>query len=409
MRAVLAYSGGLDTSVLLLLLQERLGAEVITVTLDLGQPEDFDHIASKAEKLGALKHYTIDAKDEFADRFIAPAIKANALYEGKYPVSSSLSRPLIAEKLVMIAEKESADVVVHGCTGKGNDQVRFEVTIKALNPELKVIAPVRDWGLTRDWELDYARRRGIPVSAKPYSVDENLWGRSIESGVLEDPSAEPPEEVFAWTVDPGKAPDEPEYVEIDFERGVPVALNGERMKLSSLVATLNRIAGAHGVGRIDHIEDRVVGLKSREVYECPAAMTILEAHRDLEKMVLTRHELEFKKLADDAWTWLVYSGLWVEPLRLDLEALIDRMEERVCGTVRVKLYKGLATVVGRSSPYSLYDRDAVTYIGESTFDQADAKGFVSLWGLQSAAAWRVASKVIHLKTPKGRELEHLAS
>ncbi len=292
-KVVLAYSGGLDTSVLLSLLSE-FGAEVITVTVDVGQEEDFKEIEDRALRFGALKHYFIDAKEEFAYSYVAKAIKANALYQGKYPLSSSLSRPLIASKLVEVAKKEGADVVVHGCSGKGNDQIRFDLTIKALLPEAKVYAPVRDWGLNRDWEYAYALKKGIPVKHKMYSIDENLWGRSIEGGVLEDPTQEPPEEVFAWTVSPEKAPQKPEYITIEFAKGIPVSLNGVKKDLVKLIKELNHVAGAHGVGRIDHIEDRTVGLKSREVYECPAAVSIIEAHKDLEKMVLTSREYSFK-------------------------------------------------------------------------------------------------------------------
>lgn len=387
MRVVLAYSGGLDTSVLLSLLKEA-GSEVITVTVDVGQDDDFEEIADKAEKLGAAKHYYIDAKEEFAQDYIFPAIKANAMYQGKYPLSSAIARPLIASKLVKVAEKEGADAVVHGCSGKGNDQIRFDVTIKALNPSLKVFAPVRDWGLARDWEYEYAKSKGIPVKYKSYSVDENLWGRSIEGGVLEDPSREPPEDAFKWTVSPEKAPDEPEYLTIDFMKGVPFAVNGNALAPSQLISTLNMIAGRHGVGRIDHIEDRAVGLKSREVYECPAATVLIEAHRDLEKMVLTKRELSFKWIVDETWSDLVYTGLWVEPLRSSLDAFINNMEEKVNGSVTLKLYKGSARVVGRTSHNSLYEDKLVAYESHSTLSQEFSKGFVELWGLQSILGFR---------------------
>jgi len=393
MKVVLAYSGGLDTSVLLLLLKEKLNAEVVTVTVDVGQDDDFDEIAHKAERLGALKHYNIEAKEEFVNNYVIPAIKANALYQGKYPLSSSLSRPLIATKLVDVARREGAEAIAHGCSGKGNDQIRFEVTIKALDPSLKVIAPVRDWGLSRDWEYEYARSKGIPVKFKQYSVDENLWGRSIECGVLDDPSKEPPEEVFKWTVAPEKAPDKAEYITIEFTNGVPSALNGERTDPLKIIRALNIIAGNHGVGRIDHIEDRAVGLKSREVYECPAAVSIIEAHKDLEKMVLTRWELMFKELVDTTWANLVYSGLWVEPLRSDLDAFINSVEWRVNGVVRLKLYKGSVAVVGRFSPNSIYDAKLTTYESHSTFTQEFAKGFIELWGLQSVLAFRRLNKL----------------
>lgn len=386
---MLAYSGGLDTSVLLKWLQQKYDAEVITVTLDVGQKESLKMIGEKAESLGALKHYSIDAKEEFARNYVFPAIKANALYEGKYPVSTALSRPLIAEKLVEVAKKEGADAVAHGCTGKGNDQVRIEVSAKALAPEIEVIAPVREWNMTRDAEIEFAKKNSIPIPVdvdKPYSVDQNLWGRSIECGVLEHPDVEPPEEVYEWTVSPEKAPDKPEYLTLRFEDGVPVALNGEEMSPVSLIEAVNNLAGKHGVGRIDHIEDRLVGIKSREIYECPAAAVIIEAHRDLEKLVLTRHEVYFKQQVDALWSNLVYTGLWMDPLRMDLDAFIDAAEKRVCGEVRVKLYKGALYIVGRSSPFSLYDLDLATYNIESTFDQSSSAGFIELWGLQTRMA-----------------------
>ncbi|MEM1990785.1 MAG: argininosuccinate synthase, partial [Candidatus Bathyarchaeia archaeon] len=363
-KIVLAYSGGLDTSVLIKWLQQKYDADVITVTLDVGQKEDLKAIEEKALNLGVLKHYSIDAKEEFAMSYVFPAIKANALYEGKYPVSTSLSRPLIASKLVEVAEKEGADTVAHGCTGKGNDQVRIEVSVKALNPNLKVIAPVREWNMTRDAEIEFAKKHGIPISVdkgKPYSIDQNLWGRSVECGILEYPDKEPPEDAFEWTISPDKAPNEPEYLNIEFEDGVPKAINSRSMKPVDLIETLNNIAGKHGVGRIDHIEDRLVGIKSREIYECPAATVLIESHKDLEKLVLTRHEILFKQYVDAEWTFLVYAGLWMEPLKEDLDAFINKTQERVTGEVKVKLYKGSAQVVGRSSPYSLYDIHLATY------------------------------------------------
>ncbi|MEM0050072.1 MAG: argininosuccinate synthase [Candidatus Bathyarchaeia archaeon] len=388
-KIVLAYSGGLDTSVLVKWLQEKYDAAVITVTLDLGQKEDLKAIEEKSYRLGALKHYSIDAKEEFVKNYVFPAIKANALYEGKYPVSTALSRPLIASKLVEVAEIEGAEAVAHGCTGKGNDQVRIEVTVRALNPRLKVIAPVREWGMTRDAEIEYAKKHGIPIPVdkdKPYSIDQNLWGRSIECGILEYPEKEPPEDAFEWTVSPEKAPNEPEYITLEFENGVPKSLNGVNMNPADLIETLNNIAGRHGVGRIDHMEDRLVGIKSREVYECPAATVIIEAHRDLEKLVLTRHEILFKQHVDLEWAYLVYAGLWMDPLREDLDAFINKTQDRVTGEVRVKLYKGCATVVGRSSPYSLYDMSLATYNIDSSFDQSAAGGFIELWGLATRVA-----------------------
>jgi argininosuccinate synthase len=384
-KIVLAYSGGLDTSVLIKWLQDKHKAQVITVTVDVGQQEDLKEIEAKAKKLGVLKHFSIDAREEFATNYIFPAIKANALYEGKYPVSTSLSRPLIVAKMVEIAEKEGATGFAHGCTGKGNDQVRFDITVGALAPDLKIIAPVREWNMTRDEEVVYAKENGIPVtsSAKKYSIDQSIWGRSIECGILEDAAKEPPEDAFEWTTPPEKAPDKPEYVTISFEAGVPIALNGKRLNALQLIEQLNEIAGKHGVGRIDHIEDRLVGLKSRENYECPAATVIIEAHKDLEKMVLTRHEALFKPQIDAEWTFLVYAGLWVDPLREDLEAFINKTQENVTGEVRVKLFKGGLQIVGRSSPMSLYDQNLVNYNIKTSFNQAYSKGFIELWGLQT--------------------------
>lgn len=394
MRAVLAYSGGLDTSVILKLMQEKLGAEVITVTVDVGQKDDFKAVEEKAYKFGAVEHHTIDAKEEFADKYVSQAIKANGLYEKFYPLATALARPLIVEKLVDVAKKEGASVIAHGCTGKGNDQVRFNLGIKALAPEIEIIQPVMEWELSRDWEMSYAKKHGIPVSEKIYSIDENIWGRSIEGGILEDPFAEPPEDIFEWTVSPLQAPDEPEYVTIEFHEGVPVALNGEPMKLLDLVVKLNEIAGKHGVGRIDHIEDRTVGIKSREIYEAPAATVLIKAHYDLEKLVLTKWLLEFKELVDSKWSWLVYSGLWYEPLREALDSFINEAERAVNGTVKVKLWKGNATVVGRESGNALYSKEIATYEKFSTFEQKLAKGFMELFGMQSVAAYNVRARTL---------------
>jgi argininosuccinate synthase len=388
-KIVLAYSGGLDTSVLLKWLQQEYKAEVVTVTLDVGQKEDLEAAEEKAKNLGVLKHYSIDAKEEFVKDYVFPAIKANGLYEGKYPVSTALSRPLIAEKLVEVAEKEGANAVAHGCTGKGNDQVRIEVTVNSLAPSLEVIAPVREWKMTRDAEIEFAKANGVPVpvdTEKPYSVAQNLWGRSVECGVLEHPDREPPEDVYEWTVSPEKTPDKPEYVTLEFENGVPKALNGFEIDPVALIESVNEAAGRHGVGRIDHIEDRLVGIKSREVYECPAATVIIEGHRDLEKLVLTRHELFFKQQVDAVWANLAYTGLWMDPLKEDLDAFIDKTQERVCGEVKLKLYKGSLQVVGRSSPLSLYDMDLATYNIETTFDQSSSAGFIELWGLPTKVA-----------------------
>lgn len=366
-------------------LQEKYNAQVITVTVDVGQQEDIKAAGEKAKKLGVLKHFSIDAKDEFAKEYIFPAIKANALYEGKYPISTSLSRPLIAKKMVEIAEKEGATGLVHGCTGRGNDQVRFDITLGSLAPEMKIIAPVREWGLTREEEIAYAKTKGIPVSdsAKKYSIDASVWGRAIECGLLEDASQAPPDDAYEWTVAPEKAPDKPEIVTITFEAGVPVAVNGKTMAPLALIEEVNKIAGRNGVGRIDHIEDRIVGLKSREVYECPAATVILEAHKDLEKMVMTRHEVLFKQQIDAQWVFLAYAGLWVDPLKDDLDAFINKSQENVTGEVKLKLYKGSLQVIGRSSPNSLYDKNLANYNIKTSFNQSYSKGFIELWGLQT--------------------------
>ncbi|MEM2136879.1 MAG: argininosuccinate synthase [Candidatus Methanomethylicia archaeon] len=388
MKAVLAYSGGLDTTVLLKILQEKYGAEVITLTLNLGQERDYEAIEERALKAGSIKHYNIDAREEFVKNYVLPSIKANALYQQKYPVSSALSRPLIAGKLVEIAKREGAEMVAHGCTGKGNDQIRFDVTIKSLDPEIKIIAPVRELGLTRDWEIQYAIKNNLPIKIdeSPYSIDENIWGRSIECGILEEPYEEPPEEVFKIARNPKDAPNNPEIIEISFENGGPIELNGEKLGLRELIMRLNEIGGKHGVGRIDHIEDRVIGLKSREVYEAPAATIILEAHKDLEKMTLTTQELKFKRLVDDEWTYMVYAGLWMNPLREALEAFINETQKRVCGIVKIKLYKGNIICVGRRSKYSIYNKELATYESWSTFNQKMAEGFIDIWGMQTIIA-----------------------
>ncbi len=393
---VLAYSGGLDTSVLVKLLQQKYDANVVTVTVDVGQQEDLNEIGEKAKRLGVSKHYSIDGKKEFVTNYVFESIKANALYEEKYPISTALARPLIVQKMVEVARKENAVAVAHGCTGKGNDQVRFDVTTKALAPDLKIIAPVREGNLARDEEIKFAKANNIPVPVdldSPYSIDQNLWGRAVECGVIDQPDQEPPEEAFEWTVSPEKAPDNPEYMVIKFACGVPCSLNGEELEPVTLIETVNRIAGSHGVGRIDHIEDRLVGIKSREVYECPAAVVLLEAHRDLEKMVLTRHENLFKPQIDAHWTFLAYAGLWMDPLRESLEAFIDKTQERVEGEVRVKLYKGGCRVVGRSSPMSLYSLDLATYDIQTTFNQSWSPGFIELWGMQTTIANALKAKV----------------
>lgn len=390
MKVVLAYSGGLDTSVCVKWLQDNYHADVITLTLELGQgTENLKEIEKKAKKLGAIKTYSIDVREEFVRDYINPAIKANAMYEGKYPVSTAIARPLIAKWLVKIAEEEKADAVAHGATGKGNDQVRFDVAVRSLNSKLKVIAPVREWGLTRDAEIQYAKKHGIsiPVTVKsPYSTDENIWGRSIESGLLEDPMKAPLEDAFAWTTSPEKAPNKPQYIELEFKEGVPVKLDGKEYGGVELISKVNEIACKHGVGRIDMMEDRLVGIKSREVYECPAATVIFEAHKDLERLTLTREENLFKEAMDSKWAQLAYYGLWYEPLKKDLDAFINETQKVVSGRVRVKLYKGSCMVVGRDSVFSLYDHGLATYDETDRFDHRAAEGFIKLWGLPSQVA-----------------------
>jgi argininosuccinate synthase len=382
-KVVLAYSGGLDTSVCIPLLKEHYGCDyAITVTVDVGQPEkEIEQAEKKAEKI-SQKHYTIDAKDEFVKDYIFPLIKANGSYEG-YVLGTSIARPLIAKKVVEIAKKEKAHSLAHGCTGKGNDQLRFEVVFRSTS--LDVLAPMRDMNLTREWEMEYAKKHGIPVAAtkaKPWSVDENIWSRSIEGGRLEEPDFIPPEEIFEWTVSPEKAPDAAQVLDIGFENGIPVSLNGEKMAGVSLIQELNNIGGAHGVGRTDMIEDRVLGLKSRENYEHPAATILLMAHKDLEKLVLTRDELRFKSIVDDTWSELAYKGLVDEPLYADLNAFIDKTQERVTGSVKVKLFKGNAKVIARNSPYGLYSSDLSSF-DSKTIDQKDAEGFCKYHGFQA--------------------------
>jgi len=395
-KIVLAYSGGLDTSVAVQYLKEKHSADIITVTVDVGQGDDMASVEKKAKATGAVKHYSIDAKKEFMENYVFPSIKANALYEGKYPLSTAVGRPLIAAKLVEVARRENASAVAHGCSGRGNDQVRFDITVRALAPDIKIIAPVREWNLARNEEIEYAKARGIPVpvtTESPYSIDQSLWGRAIECGVLEDSYAEPPEEVFEWTNSVEKAPSEPAVVSLEFVEGVPVAINDQKLDPVTLVSTLNEIAGKHGVGRIDHIEDRLVGIKSREVYECPAAIVILEAHKDLEKAVLTRHEVLFKERVDAEWTYLAYVGLWMDPLREDLDAFINTTQKNVNGKVKVKLHKGSLRVVGRTSPKSLYDENLANYNLKETFDQRWSEGFIQVWGMQTQKARNLKARV----------------
>jgi len=390
-KVVLAYSGGLDTSVCIPILKEEYGYDkVITVSVDVGQPKQEVLEAEQKAKKISDGHYTIDAREEFVKDYIFPLIKANGDYEG-YVMGTSVARPLIARKVVEVAEKEGAVALAHGCTGKGNDQLRFEAVFRLTS--LDVVAPMRDMNLTREWEIDYAKKHGIPVaatSAKPWSVDENIWSRSIEGGKLEDPGFIPPEEIYQWTVSPEKAP-EAQIVVIGFENGVPVSLDGRKLGGVELIEQLNKIAGSHGVGRTDMIEDRVLGLKARENYEHPAATVLLAAHRDLEKLVLTRLELKFKKIVDEQWSELAYSGLVDEPLYHDLNAFIDKTQERVTGTVTVKLYKGNVTLLARTSPYALYSEDLVSF-DTSSIDQKDAEGFAKYHGFQARLYKRFVEK-----------------
>ncbi len=383
-KVVLAYSGGLDTSVSIKWLPEKYGLGVITLTVDVGNERDLKEIQAKALKIGATKALVVDAREVFVRYFVLPALQSGALYQGVYPLATALARPLIAKLLVDVAREEGAVAVAHGCTGKGNDQVRFDVAINTLAPDLRIIAPVREWRMTRGEEIAYAQRHGIPVSATvqgPYSVDLNLWGRSVECGILEDPWAEPPEEVFAWTVNPARSPDQPRYLEIDFEKGIPVALDSRPMDGVSLIGELNAIGGEYGVGRIDHIEDRLVGIKSREVYEAPAAVILHQAHAALEAMTMTKDALAFKNLVASRYAELVYNGLWYSSLHQDLAAYVASSQRHVTGTIRVKLFRGNCQVVGRCSPKSLYSHSLATYDQADAFDHSAALGFIKLWGL----------------------------
>jgi argininosuccinate synthase len=383
-KVVLAYSGGLDTSVAIRWLKERYDLDVIALNVDVGNERNFSAVRQKALKVGAVKALVEDAKELFVNHFIFPALQADALYEGQYPLATALARPLMAKLLVDTALNEGAMAVAHGCTGKGNDQVRFDVSINALAPNLKIIAPAREWGMTREETIKYAQRYGIPVPvtiASPYSIDENLWGRSIECGVLEDPWVEPPADVFAWTRSPGEAPDEPGYLEIGFEQGIPITIDGQRMDGVSLIQHLNQLAGEHGVGRIDHLENRLVGIKSREIYEAPAATVLLQAHQALEAMTLSKDQLRFKQKVAIEYADLIYNGLWFSSLHQDLAAYVKSTQRYVTGTVRLKLFKGSCRVVGRKSPKSLYSYSLATYDKGDQFDQSASPGFIHIWGL----------------------------
>ncbi|HZG60819.1 MAG TPA: argininosuccinate synthase [Anoxybacillus sp.] len=382
-KIVLAYSGGLDTSVAIKWLQEQ-GYDVIACCLDVGEGKDIEFVKEKALKVGAVKSYVIDAKEEFANEYALVALQAHTLYEGKYPLVSALSRPLIAKKLVEVAELEGAVAVAHGCTGKGNDQVRFEVSIQALNPNLDVIAPVREWSWSREEEIEYAKKHNIPIPIdldSPFSIDQNLWGRSNECGILEDPWAAPPEEAYELTTALENTPDVPEIIEIGFEQGVPKTLNGKEYSLAQLILELNAIAGKHGVGRIDHVENRLVGIKSREVYECPGAITLIKAHKELEDLTLVKEVAHFKPLIEQKLAEVIYNGLWFSPLKDALLAFLKETQKNVTGVVRVKLFKGHAIIEGRKSEFSLYDEKLATYTVEDEFDHQAAVGFISLFGL----------------------------
>jgi argininosuccinate synthase len=399
-RVLLLYSGGLDTSVMLKWIQDSYGAEVVCLTVNLGQPgEDYAVIEGKALQLGALECHVVDARDEFAHDFVLPAIKANALYGGGYPLFTALGRPLIAKLAVEYARKSGCDTIAHGCTGKGNDQVRIEATIATLAPELKVIAPVRSWQMGREEEIAYAREHGIQIKTHPtqgaeaeapYSIDDNLWGRSSEGRWIEDLEHAPDDDVFQLVTRPEQAPDEPQQIELSFEAGVPVALDGERLGLVELIERVAAIAARHGVGIVDHIEDRIVGLKVRDIYEVPAAAVLLPAHQELEHLVCTIHQNQFKPELDRQWGYLVYAGLWWEPLRDDLDAYMERVNERVTGTIGLKLYKGHARVVTRSSPNAVYDASLASFSESGgLFSQTASPGFIELWSLQSRMAWRL--------------------
>jgi argininosuccinate synthase len=397
-RVLLLYSGGLDTSVMLKWIQDEYGAEVVCLTVNLGQPgEDYAVIEGKALALGALECHVVDAREQFAGEYVVPAIKANALYGGGYPLFTALGRPLIAKLAVDYARSSGCDTIAHGCTGKGNDQVRIEATIATLAPELKVIAPVRSWQMGREEEIAYAREHGIPVKggteAAPYSIDDNLWGRSSEGRWIEDLEHAPEDDVFQLVTRPEEAPDEPETVSVEFEAGVPVGLNGERLALVDLLEAVAEIGARHGVGIVDHIEDRIVGLKVRDIYEVPAAAILLPAHHELERLVCTIHQNQFKAQLDHQWAYLVYAGLWWEPLRGDLDAYMQQVNERVTGTIAIKLYKGHARVVTRSSPNAVYDASLASFSQSGgLFSQSASPGFIELWSLQSRMAWRLRNE-----------------
>jgi argininosuccinate synthase len=394
-KIVLAYSGGLDTSVAISWLREHHQADVIAVTLDLGQGGELNQIRGRAMGAGALRCHVLDVREEFARDYILPALQADALYEDRYPLATALGRPLIAKKLIEIAQMENASAIAHGCTGKGNDQVRIDVSARAIDPKITVIAPAREWGMSRPQELEYARERNITVPVtkeSPYSTDENLWGRSIECGTLEDPWREPPNEIYTLTKAPAEAPADAAYVEIEWRNGVPTAINGVEMPLVELIDSLELIAGVHAVGRIDMVENRVVGIKSREIYEAPAAVVLHTAHRELEGIVIPKDLQRLKQRLSQEYADAVYNGLWFSPVRPAIDAFVQTIQPRVTGTIRMKLYKGDCRVVGRKSPYALYDQALATYDDGDAFDHSAAEGFIKIWGLPVETAAKSARR-----------------
>jgi argininosuccinate synthase len=394
-RIVLAYSGGLDTSVAIPWLKEKYGAEIIAVTLDLGQGRELNQIRARAMSAGAIRCHVLDVREEFARDYILPALQADAIYEERYPLATALSRPLIAKKLVEIAHMENAAAIAHGCTGKGNDQVRIDVSARAIDPAISVIAPAREWGMTRPEEIAYARARNVSVPTtigSPYSTDQNLWGRSIECGVLEDPWSEPPEDIYTLTKSPAEAPAVPAYVEIEWQEGVPTAVNGVEMSLVELINSLETIAGVHGVGRIDMVENRLVGIKSREIYEAPAGLLLHLAHRELEGLVMSRDLQRIKHRLSQEYADIVYNGLWFSPTRSAIDAFMGNIQPRVTGTIRLKLYKGDCRIVGRKSPFALYEHGLATYDEGDTFDHSAAEGFIKIWGLPVETAAKNARR-----------------
>lgn len=397
-KIVLAYSGGLDTSIAIKWFQEKYNYDVIALVADVGEGKNLENIKQKALNTGAVACHILDLKHEFAYEYLFKALKANAMYENTYPLISALSRPLIAQKLIEVAQAEGAITVSHGCTGKGNDQVRFDVSLNILNPDMNIIAPMRDFPMTRDQAIAYAKEHHIelPISLDdPFSIDKNLWGRSCECGILEDPWIAPPEAAYELTTAPEQAPNHPETLEIAFDKGLPIALNGEAMPFDQLIATLNEIAGAHGVGRIDHVENRLVGIKSREIYEAPAATTLIKAHQAMETLCLTRDVAQFKPIVEQKFTEMVYEGLWFSPLFDAINVFLDDTQKSVSGVVKMKLFKGNATVIGRQSEKSLYQHELATYEQGDAFDHASASGFIKLYGLPF---------VVHSKINKGHQL-----